>query len=123
VVLDRVVPLGHGVVALAVGVPGVGVVDGRVLAVRAVVVGVVLLVGDAVAVDRRRWHVYPGALGLEAALGRGSVLDLPEAAGVVDEAVLAVDLAGRVLGLDLVAAVGRLEAVAVAAVLVVPGIR
>jgi hypothetical protein len=113
------IALGQGLVALAVGVPGIGVVDRGILAVLAVVVGLVPAAGDAVPVEGRGWHVYPGARGLEAP-SRRPVLDLPEAARVVDEAVLAVHLAARVLGLDLVAAVRGLEAVAVAAVFVVP---
>lgn len=112
------IPLGHRVVALAVRVLRVGVVDRRILAVLAVVLGVITATGQAVAVERGRGHVDVGAGRLEAALRR-PVLDLPDAAGVVDEAVLAVDLARRELGLDFVATVGRLEAVAVAAVLVV----
>lgn len=119
-VLDGVVPLGHGVVALSIGVPGVGVVDRGVLTVLTVVIGVVLLAGEAVAVDRRWWRDVYASAGRHETLLRGrSILDLPEAACVVDESVLAVDFAVGVLGFDFVAAVSSFEAVAVAAILVV----
>lgn len=93
-------------------------IDRRVLAILSVVLGLVRA-GDAVAGQGRRGHVYPRTDRLEAAPGR-AVLDLAHVPGVVYEAVLAVNLAGRILGLDFVRAVRRLEAVTVATVLVVP---
>lgn len=110
--------LGRGIVAFAVGETRIGVIDRRVLAVLSVVVGFVCA-GDAVAGQGRRGHVYPRTDRLEAAPGR-AVLDLAHVPSVVHEAVLAVNLAGRILGLDLVRTVRSLEAVTVAAVLVMP---
>lgn len=119
IVSDRLLPvLRRRFVTLAVGETQIGVVDARILAILSIVVGLASA-GDAVAGQGRRGHVYPRTDRLEAA-PRCAVLDLAHAPGVVHEAVLAVNLAVRILGLDLVRAVSRLVAVAVAAVLVVP---
>jgi len=74
---------------------------------------------QVVGVATQDWwrHGDVGADRLEAA-GRRAVLDRPQFAGLVHVTVLAVHLAGRVLGLDLVSSVGVLVTVAVRTVLV-----
>lgn len=95
-------------------------IDRRILSVLSVVLGLVLSTGDAVTGQGRWGHVYPRTDRLEATPGR-AVFDLAYIPSVVHKAVLTVNFAGRILGLDLVRAVRRLVAVTVAAVLVVPG--
>lgn len=99
------------------------VVNARVFAVLSVVVVVLrprrLVPVQVVGVDaQNRWrHGDIGADRLETA-SRRAVLDRPQFSGLVHVTVLAVHLAGRVLGLDLVSSVGVLVTVAVRTVLV-----
>lgn len=84
--------------------------------------GHLLLLGFGL-VDEGGWgDGDPFAGGLES-VAVGAVLDHAHFSGVVDVAVLALDLAVGQLGLDLEATVGALEAVRVGAVLVVPGMK
>jgi len=99
------------------------VVHARVLAVLSVVVVVIrprrLVPVQVVGVDAQNggWHGDVGAHRLEAT-SRRAVFDRPKFAGFVHVTVLAVHLARRVLGLDLVRAVSVLVTVAVRTVLV-----
>lgn len=93
------------------GVGVVLVVDAGVLPVGTVVV---VAVGEVVVVDEgRRRDVDVGTGRVESALLGGAVLYGAHLAVSVHVTVLAVDLPGRVLGLDLERPVGRLVAVAV----------
>lgn len=97
------------------------VVDSGVLTVGTVIVVVrVVHVVVVVVVVVEGWgrDGDAGADGLESALA-GAVFDLTTLTVAVDVAVLAVNFAGRVLGLDLEASVGPLVTVAVRAVVVV----
>lgn len=101
------------------------VVDAGVLAVLAVVVIILRRRGQGVPVqvvgvasDHWRRHGDAGARGLESTAGRSAVLDGPKFARLVHVTVLAVHLAGRVLGLDFERAVRVLVTVAVRTVLV-----
>jgi len=107
-------------ITLSVSVTRIGMIDRRILSVLSIVLGLVPSAGDAVAGQGRWGHVYPRTDRLEAAPGR-AVLDLAYIPSVVHKAVLTVNLAGRILGLDLIRAVRRLVAVTVAAVPIVPG--
>lgn len=65
-----------------------------------------------ISVERGRWYVDSSARGFKASLGC-AVLYLTDFADIVHVAILAEHLAGRVLGLDLEAAVSTFVAIAV----------